>query len=49
MIRFGKGLDLSRDFVEALVEMTQVAAQLGDHLDHARREKCPLGLPLFPR
>ncbi len=39
MIRFGECLDLSRDFVEALVEMTQVATQLGDHLDHARREK----------
>ncbi len=39
MIRFGKGLDLSRNLVEALVEMTQVATQLRDNLDHARREK----------
>ena len=38
-IRFAKCLDLSRDFVEALVEMTQVATKLGDHMNHARREK----------
>ena len=36
IIRFGKRLDLSRDFVEALVEMTEVGTQLGDHPDHAR-------------
>ena len=37
VVRFGKGLDLSRDPVDALVEMPQVGTQLGDHLDHARR------------
>ncbi len=38
IIRFAKCLDLSGDFIEALVEMTKVATQLGDHPDHARRE-----------